>query len=121
MAFVYCSLEVKPACFWPKSRQLNSLIVSRPEHLKRQVREVRVQGDHLRLQLRYPGSQISIGTRRRSLRWRFFRQKRCLGSILKHAAMETGQHLELLAGQAFDPGILGMWMQGDSRLEQPLA
>ena len=24
MAFVYCSLEVKPACFWPKSRQLGA-------------------------------------------------------------------------------------------------
>jgi hypothetical protein len=95
------------------------------EQLEREVGNLGLQGCHLSLHVRKPGSQIGVGSSHRRLlafrlRWRGT-GKGSRHRRLKKAVVQIRQDKDLLTGQAFDPCIRRMGVQGHLGLSQPLA
>jgi hypothetical protein len=101
---------------------LLGMLLPLPEELEREVRELRLQGCHLSLHLCQPRSQISVS--RKFLTFSLIQAGTGEGgrlSRLKNAVMQISQDKDLLTGQALDPCIRRMGVQGYLGLSQPLA
>ncbi len=96
------------------------------KQLERQEVELRLQRGHLGLHLHEPRLQICVGNSGRrhwalDLVWFGVGTRGSKPASLKNPTMQTGQHMHLLTGQAFNPRIRWVHMQGYLGLRQPLA